>query len=123
MQDVRSTVVDTMRNHGLDGYIGRAEPVITALVNRERDICGVLIEYATQQGLSRQNAAQALAQAGLAVPGGGPVGMAVQEAVDPAPQSFAPNDAPQDEIMAALRQMQETVGSLVQFARENGYRG
>jgi|SoiMethySBSTD1v2_1073268.scaffolds.fasta_scaffold08041_10 hypothetical protein len=127
MQDVRSTITQAMQNYGLSQYVGQAEPVITALVNRERDICGVLIEFATQQGLPRERAEQALQHAGLATPG--PT-MSTQSAYVPAqPQSqvtetaFTPNDAPQEEIMAALRGLQETVAGLTAFARENGYQG
>lgn len=125
MQDVRTTVLDTLRGSGYGQYAQYAEPVITALVNRERDICGVLIEYAAQQGVSREQAEQALAQAGMAVPASAPQpapSMASGSQVStPAPTAEAEGD--RDPVAEALRDIQSTLAGLTAFARENGYQG
>jgi len=130
MQDVRTTVSEALNASGYGQYAQYAEPVVTALVNRERDICGVLIEYATQQGLSRAQAEQALAQAGMAVP---VAAAQSQPPPRPAPAGFpgsvpAPAAASQtegtgDPVADALRDIQNTLAGLTAFARENGYSG
>ena len=124
MQDVRTTVLDTLNSAGYGSYQQYAEPVITALVNRERDISGVLIEYATQQGMSRENVEQALAQAGMAVPAAAaqPFSVASGASVSetPAPPS---TEGTGDPVADALRDIQNTLSGLVQFARNNGYTG
>jgi hypothetical protein len=128
MQDVRTTVLDSLRGAGYGSYSQYAEPVITALEGRERDISGVLIEYATRQGMTRGQVEQALAQAGMAIPGGGAA------AVPSTPQAWAgptqsgatpaaPQESSGDPVAAALRDIQQTLSGLVQFARDNGYSG
>lgn len=118
MQNVRDTVLDTLRVAGYGSYSQYAEPVITALEGREADICGVLIEYATQQGMSRTNVESALRQAGMNVP-------VPQDVPAPAPAAVPMQSTENtgDPVLDALREIQNSIAGLTAFARENGYRG
>jgi hypothetical protein len=145
MQDVRSTVLETLDRSGYGSYTQYAEPVITALVNRERDICGVLIEYATREGMDRNAIERALAHTGMAVPSGP---TPVQQASAPVQQtqqqpwqqpqqqsqSYAaqpPTQQPQQNqqqgeessVQQMLGQIQNTLSGLVAFARNHGFNG
>lgn len=65
--DIRETVRSTMQTNGLQGYAFRATPVIDALEARETEATTHLIEFATQQGLPREQAEAAIREAGLVV--------------------------------------------------------
>lgn len=120
MTSVRDTVLTSLRQAGYGSYASYAEPVITALEGRERDISGVLIEYATQRGMDRNEATQAMTQAGLTAPQPQPVMQTMQAGQD-VPAQAAGNV--NDEVLAALRDVQQTMSGLVAFARRNGYTG
>lgn len=65
MSTVRETIETEMRNRGLSSYLRQAEPVIAAAEAREHEAVDALIEFATSQGLGRDQARNAITEAGL----------------------------------------------------------
>jgi hypothetical protein len=66
--NVRETVEDALQKQGVPlspQYQGYANVVITALENREADIVNNLTMFATEQGLSREDAINAMDDCGL----------------------------------------------------------
>lgn len=66
--NIRDTVRDALQKQGVPlspQYQGYADGVITALETRESEIVSNLISYATEQGLSRDDAIAALDDCGL----------------------------------------------------------
>lgn len=126
MDTLRETVSNSMRSAGYAQYAQYAEPVITALEGRERDICGVLIEFGTRAGASRADVEDALRNAGMTLPGTtyAAASPTTTTATTPgAVQRDDTPDGPEDPVLVAIRDMQNTLAGLVGFARENGYRG
>ena len=66
--NVRETVEDALQKQGVPlspQYQGYANHVMTALENREADIVNNLTMFATEQGLSREDALAAMDDCGL----------------------------------------------------------
>lgn len=62
---VQDTVYEAMDRAGLSSYRDRATPVVAALREREAQIAGALVEFATSQGLSESAAWAAVTDAGM----------------------------------------------------------
>lgn len=62
---IRDLCAEHMRGAGLSGYMRQAEPVIAALEGRESDIAQSLLDFAVENGLSREQAMSALNEVGL----------------------------------------------------------
>jgi hypothetical protein len=111
LTSINETVTQTMTDRGYQSYLSYAQPVVTALVNREQEICGHLIQFATQNGLSEEQARDTLRNIGMEVPTPQPMQQSEQEQ----PQ--------QDDLAAVLSRIENTLSGLTQFARDNGYNG
>lgn len=110
MTTINETVEQTMRNRGYGSYMSYAEPVITALVNREQEICGHLIRFGTEQGLAEDQTRDLLRNVGMAVP-------------EPEPETTQAPQAEGNDLAAVLSRIENTLSGLTQFARDNGYNG
>lgn len=95
--DIRETVHSAMNENGLSGYRDRANPVISALEDREADCVSALIDFAVDQGLSRDSAEGAMRDAGLMVPSA---------------NGTTETDERIDALEQTLRDVQETLASL-----------
>lgn len=67
---IHDTVATGLRNQRLQQHAAVAEPVVTALVQREQGIADALITAAKAQGLSEDQVRTALADAGMHVSAG-----------------------------------------------------
>lgn len=117
MTTISETVLGTLRERGYGQYSSYATPVIDALVQREASIVDNIMEFATAQGLSREQAREACRTAGLSVP-------------DPEPTPITQGQegggdlaATLARIEAGMNSMNQQVSSLTRFARDNGYTG
>ncbi len=100
MSNLRDTVLATMKSRGLDSYTSQAEPVISALEIREAEIVDNLVSFATENGLSRDQAMRALADCGLSVPLS-----SVSTSTPGEDPRFAAMENTLNEMQATLRQM------------------
>jgi uncharacterized protein YhaN len=108
---IEETVRTSLRESGRDGYFTYAEPVIRALVERERSISERLIAQGEDQlELDREEIADLLSEAGLSVP--------VQ-----APIEQVEGEGQLGRIEHMLTSLTERIESLTTFARRNGYSG
>lgn len=108
---IEETVRTSLRESGRDGYFTYAEPVIRALVERERSISERLIAQGEDQlELDREEIADLLSEAGLSVP--------VQ-----APAEQVEGEGQLGRIEQMLTSLTERIESLTTFARRNGYSG
>lgn len=114
---IREVIEQSMRQRGMGGQIRQAEPVIADLERAENQVVQNLIQFATGQGLSRADAERALANAGLGVRQG--YGQQAQ------PQGYGGfgQQAQGEDLNAVVTRLAGTVDQLVEFARQNGYRG
>jgi hypothetical protein len=117
LSTIEETVASTLNERGQSGYSQYAAPVVTALVNREQQIVGHLIEFARQQDLNVDAVREALTEAGMHMP--------PPAAVPDSTPRMDGDPAQQDsnDLGAVLGRIEETLSGLVGFARENGYRG
>jgi hypothetical protein len=67
MSSIRETVEAGLSSQGLGGYASQATPIISSLEDRETEMSSRLIEFATEQGLGREQAVQALNTIGMTV--------------------------------------------------------
>jgi len=123
---INETVDQSLRQAGYEGYSSYARPVVTALVSREQEIAGRLIEYAQRTDLNVDAVREALTGVGMHMPQAAPP--AAQAPPRPAPAGFpteaqAPPATTEGDIGTVLGRIEETLSGLVGFARENGYRG
>jgi pyrimidine deaminase RibD-like protein len=116
---IHETVQQSLNASGYGQYQTYAAPVITALVDREHQIVGHLVQFARDKGLSEAEARQALAQCGMDVP----TVQAVSYADAPAPAVPTPEPESDDPVLRMLGDIQRQLASLTQFARDNGYQG
>lgn len=119
MTTINETVEQTLRGAGYGQYMSYAQPVVTALVDREHRIVGELITFARQNGLSEEQARSALSSCGMEVP----AVRAVPTAATPMQTADAPGDTEADPVLRMLGDIQTTLAGLTQFARDNGYTG
>ena len=108
MSTINEVVQRSLTDAGYGGYSQYARPVVTALVDREHQIAGQIIEYARTQGLDEEDARAALAEVGMEVP--------------PEPGEAEATEDPSD-LGGVLGRIEEALSGLTQFAREHGYRG
>jgi hypothetical protein len=97
MSDIRDTVLSSMKANGLGGYEGQAGPVIRALETREAEIVDNLVSFATENGLSRDQAYRALVDCGLSAP------LAAVTAAPEEDPRIAAMEATMAEMQATLR--------------------
>jgi predicted metal-dependent phosphoesterase TrpH len=110
---IEETVRTSLRESGREGYFTYAEPVIRALVDRERYISERLIAQGEDQlELDREEIADLLSEAGLSVP--------VQAPIE---QVEGNGDGQLGRIEHMLANLTERVESLTRFAQRNGYSG
>ena len=113
---IAETVNGALAQAGLSQYQSHARPVVDALNEREQNMAEQLIGYATQQGLSEEDAATALRQVGMSMPT--PPAPAATGTVASADEANQGGD-----LADVLNRINETLTSLAQFARSNGWRG
>lgn len=121
MTTISETVLGTLRERGYGQYSSYATPVIDALVQREAGIVDNIMEFATAQGLSREQAREACRTAGLSVPDPEPT--PIQSSQGPGQAEGGDLAATLARIEAGLNSMNAQVSSLTRFARDNGYTG
>jgi hypothetical protein len=108
---IETTIEGALRTAGLSAYQRQAQPVITALVEREQAIAEKILDYAEDQGANTDEVTSLLTSLGVALKPEEPETEAVAE------------PAGQGDVATALANIQRTLDSLTQFARSNGYRG
>jgi hypothetical protein len=124
---IQETVQDALASSGYGQYASYAQPVVTALVNREQEIVGQLIQFAERADLDVEAVRSTFADAGLHMPTPPTQNIAAAPPPRPAPAGFAedtaatPDAAP--DLAATLARIEQTLTGLTSFARENGYRG
>lgn len=64
---INDTVTAELRNRGLNAYATQAEPVVTALVQREEGIADEIIEAARSEGINPDQVRTVLTNAGMHV--------------------------------------------------------
>lgn len=110
MTTINETVEQGMRNAGFGQYVTQARPIVQALVEREQTIAKGLADAAAQNGIDRREAVRIFEGLGIHTP--------VEQA-----QAAQAADGEQD-LATMVRQLAETVGNLVTFARDRaGFRG
>lgn len=67
MSSIRETVQQRLGEAGLSGYTRQAEPVIVALEDREAEISAELVTFASDNGLSKNQATDLLTGLGMTV--------------------------------------------------------
>lgn len=102
MTTINDTVNQSLAANGLGNYAQQAQPVKDALLKREQDMAGALLEAATAQGISPEDATRVFEGVGMHLP-------------------TAQADDPQEAV--TLDQLAQSVAALVAFARTNGFRG
>jgi hypothetical protein len=82
MSSIRETISNSLRSSGLSGYARQAEPIIVALEEREAGMSKQLIDFATENGLTSDQARDVLTGMGMEVPtdGGADPRIAAMEA-------------------------------------------
>lgn len=109
---IEDTVRQVLQRSGNGAYTAYAQPVVTALVERELTISERLVSLATEQTyLAEEDARRVIAQTGIAMSGPEPE-------VDDEPE----DDDDEAGIAAALDRIERRLDSLTDFARRNGYR-
>lgn len=68
---VRETISRSLNANNLGSYMGQAEPVVTALEEREVYLAGEIADAAEENGMARRDTLGVLAEIGMSVPGGG----------------------------------------------------
>jgi hypothetical protein len=107
---IQETVDQSLAAAGYGSYGQYARPVVTALVDREQNIVGRLIEFANNSDLDTDAVRTALAEAGLHMP--------------PAPQATMQATGGNDgDLAQVLAQINQTLQGLSSFARQHGYNG
>lgn len=121
-EQVAQPITDLVRQHldgaGLRSYARQAEPIITALIQREQNLARAIIEYAGQAGLPQGEAVSALQGLGMHVAGVQPV----QTMTGTVASAVEQNQAGDLDVAAALARINTQLDRLTEFARANGYR-
>lgn len=117
MSTIQETVDQSLSAAGYGSYGQYARPVVTALVDREQQIVGRLIEFAQHSDLNVDEVRNALTQAGMMMP----------PAPEPTPaqgwnQTVDPASGEGD-LAGTLARIEQALTGLTQFARQNGYNG
>lgn len=71
---VRETISRSLSANNLGSYMSQAEPVITALEEREVYLAGEIADAAEENGMARRDTLSVLAEIGMSVPGGNGTG-------------------------------------------------
>lgn len=101
MPNITDTINQSMQQAGLTRYTRQAQPVINALVQREQEIAGRLLDEAQNMGANRADVVRLFEGVGMSLPVG-------QDAQGTGTE------------VADLRRQ---VDALTTFARRNGYTG
>lgn len=121
MTTINDTVAEAMNANGLSGYTSHVAPVVTALVNREQQIVGSIIEVARNSDLDVNTVRTTLANAGLHMPAEAPAAPAAPAATEASGQTVG--GAVDAGLAQVLNRIDQTLNGLVAFARRNGYNG
>lgn len=109
MSTIQETIQQSLQDAGYGGYRQYAQPVVTALVDREQRIAGRLIEFAQNSDLDVDAVKSALQECGMTMP--------VETQQDTA---TATSD---DSLAQTLGRIEQALTGLTAFARQNGYTG
>lgn len=108
-QQIPETIDTMLAQQGLGGYARQAAPIKDALVQRERDMAGALLEAAVAQGIDYDEASRTFEGLGMHLP--------TAPAVDPAVDDRVTEHA------QALADQRREIDALKAFARANGFTG
>lgn len=106
---IQDTVQQSLNSAGYGSYQQYAAPVVTALVNREQEIVGRLIQFAEGSDLDVNAVRQALDECGMHMP--------AQQQNQQATSGETPD------LAQTLVNINNTLAGLAQFARQHGYQG
>lgn len=110
MTTIQETVDQSLSAAGYGSYGQYARPVVTALVDREQQIVGRLIEFAQSTDLDVEQVRGALQECGMHMP--------------PAPVAETTQaPAAEGDLAATLGRIEQALTGLTAFARQNGYNG
>lgn len=126
MTTINDTVDQALTTAGYGQYRSYAQPVVTALVNREEQIVGRLIEFATQNGMAEGDVRDALRGLDMQVPTPPTAAAATVTAssgATTAPASAGTPGSDDDPVLRMLSDIQQQIAGLTEFARRNGYSG
>lgn len=126
MTTINETVQTTLSNAGYGQYQQYAAPVVTALVNREQEIVGRLIQFAERSDLDVSQVREALVGCGMHMP--------VERAPEPETMQAPMQTGEATPVGAGVEQalvgisntlagITATLNGLTEFARRNGYSG
>ena len=116
---ISETVQNALTQNGLSQYASHARPVVDALTQREQEMAEALIGYATQQGMSEEDAAQACRSVGMHLPVPPPVATLASAEAQNQQAVGGTDDA---SLAATLSRINDTLEDLAGFARQNGWR-
>ncbi len=128
MTTINETVQTTLANSGYGNYAQYAQPVVTALVNREQEIVGRLIQFAERSDLDVSQVREALVGCGMHMPPAQPTQVNMQAPSDPMQATEAtPVGAGVEQALVGISNtlagITATLNGLTEFARRNGYSG
>lgn len=98
MQDIRTTVTESLTSAGYGSYTSYAAPVIAALEARQQEQADLLTQFAVQQGMSEAQAKAALQGVGLVDP-------------DPEPEATVTAEGGEDRIGRLEALVERLVGA------------
>jgi hypothetical protein len=110
---INETVNQSLRQAGYGSYGQYAAPVVSALVDREQQIVGQLIQFATQNGLSEEQARDTLRNIGMEVP-------TPQPQMTQQSQQQGQGDG---DLAATLSRIEQALSGMDRWARTQGYNG
>ena len=118
---IAETVNGAPNQAGLGQYQSHARPVVEALNTREQSMAEQLITFATQQGLSEEDASAALRQIGMTLPN--PPAIGTVASADAANQTATMEAEGGDnaDLGTVLARINATLEDLAGFARQNGW--
>ena len=114
MSSIQETVDTSLSAAGYGQYGQYAAPVVTALVNREQQIVGRLIEVAQNTDLDTAAVRDVLQEIGMHMP---------PAPVENTQTPFDATPAPEGDLAGTLGRIEQALTGLTAFARQNGYNG
>lgn len=109
MSTITEVVDQQLRAAGMGNYRGQAQSVVTALEAREQAAVESLMDFATQAGLSRESAREAIEAAGLRV-----------QAAQAVNEASSESAGEQSDTDARLARLEESVTQMLDAARSRG---
>jgi len=117
---INETVQQSLSQAGYGQYQRYATPVVTALVNREQEIAGRLLQFAEGSDLDVNAVRSALTDCGMHMPQPQVQAMTTAQSED---TDADPLTATLGRIEQALTAQNTAISNLTEFARRNGYSG